>query len=52
MDTASKMLIGEHDFASFVTEWDRNESTIRTIYDAGVTREGDLLTFSVRANRS
>jgi len=49
MDTASKMLIGEHDFASFVTEWDRNESTIRTIYDAGVTREGDLLTFSVRA---
>jgi tRNA pseudouridine38-40 synthase len=49
MDEASKMLIGEHDFASFVTEWDRDESTVRTIYDAGVTREGDLLTFSVRA---
>ncbi len=49
MDKASKMLIGEHDFASFVTEWDRDESTVRTIYEAAVTREGDLLTFSVRA---
>jgi len=49
MDEASKMLVGEHDFASFVTQWDRDESTVRTIYDAAVTREGDLLTFSIRA---
>jgi tRNA pseudouridine38-40 synthase len=49
MDLASKLLIGEHDFASFVTDWDREESTVRTIYDAGITREGDLIAFSVKA---
>ncbi len=49
MDLASKLLIGEHDFASFVTEWDREESTVRTIYDAGVKREGEVVAFSVRA---
>jgi tRNA pseudouridine38-40 synthase len=49
MDKAGKLLIGEHDFASFVTEWDRDESTVRTVYDAGVTREGEVITFSVRA---
>jgi len=49
MDLASKLLIGEQDFASFVTDWDREESTIRTIYDAGVGREGDEIAFRVRA---
>ena len=49
MDLASKLLIGEHDFASFVTDWDREESTVRTIYDAGVEREGDEIAFHVRA---
>jgi tRNA pseudouridine38-40 synthase len=49
MDLASKLLIGEHDFASFVTDWDREESTVRTIYDAGVEREGDQIAFHVRA---
>ena len=47
MDLASKLLIGEHDFASFVTDWDREESTVRTIYDAGVEREGDEIAFQV-----
>jgi len=49
MDLASKLLIGEHDFASFVTDWDREESTVRTIYDAGVEREGDQIAFRIRA---
>jgi len=49
MDLASKLLIGEQDFASFVTDWDREESTVRTIYDAGVEREGDEIAFRVRA---
>ena len=50
MDEASKLLIGEHDFASFVTAWDRDESTVRHIYRAGVTRKGDEVTFRVTAN--
>jgi len=50
MDEASKLLIGEHDFASFVTAWDRDEGTVRHIYDARVTREGEEVTFQVIAN--
>jgi tRNA pseudouridine38-40 synthase len=49
MDSAAKLLIGEHDFASFVTGWDRQESTVRRIYDAGVDREGERVAFQVRA---
>ena len=50
MDEASKLLIGEHDFASFVTAWDRDGKTVRHIYDTGVTREGQRVTFQVAAN--
>lgn len=49
MDRAAGLLIGEHDFASFVTGWDRQESTVRLIYDAGVEREGEKVAFHVRA---
>jgi tRNA pseudouridine38-40 synthase len=49
MDRAARLLIGEHDFASFVTGWDRQESTVRHIYDAGVEREGEKVAFHVRA---
>ncbi|MBN1375522.1 MAG: tRNA pseudouridine(38-40) synthase TruA [Dehalococcoidia bacterium] len=50
MDEASNLLIGEHDFASFVTAWDREGDTIRHIYQAGVTRDGDEVTLQVVAN--
>jgi len=49
MDRAAGLLIGEHDFASFVTGWDRQENTVRLIYDAGVEREGEKVAFQVRA---
>jgi len=50
MNEASKTLIGQHDFASFVTAWDRDADTVRHIYDAGVAREGEKVTFQVIAN--
>ncbi len=50
MDEASKLLIGEHDFASFVTDWDREGGTVRRIYEAGVNREEEEVTFHVIAN--
>ncbi len=50
MKEACKVLTGEHDFASFVTSWDRKESTIRHIYKVGIKREGDIITFQVIAN--
>ena len=52
MNRAAGLLIGEHDFASFVTGWDRRESTVRCIYDAGVEREGEKVAFQVGPMRS
>ena len=50
MNRAAQLLVGEHDFASFVTEWTRDESTVRNIYAAGVERKGEEVTFQVAAN--
>ena len=45
------MLIGKHDLASFVTEFNQSsvKSTIRTVYNAQVEREGDLVVFDMIA---
>jgi tRNA pseudouridine38-40 synthase len=50
MNEASRLLVGEHDFASFVTAWDRDCSTVRCVYEAGVEREDEIVTFRVVAN--
>jgi tRNA pseudouridine38-40 synthase len=44
MDSACKLLLGEHDFASFtpVLE-DAEKTTIRRMYEASVRREGDMV---------
>jgi tRNA pseudouridine38-40 synthase len=49
MDEAASLLVGEHDFASFVTDCTR-ENTIRKIYEARVERAGEHVTFKVAAN--
>lgn len=49
MNRAAGLLVGEHDFASFVTGWDRQESTVRRIFDARVEREGEKVAFHIRA---
>ena len=51
MNKAAQMLIGEHDFASFVSgdgSW--LKSTVRNVSRAQVTREGELVTFRMAAN--
>ncbi|MCX6004330.1 MAG: tRNA pseudouridine(38-40) synthase TruA [Chloroflexi bacterium] len=51
MNTASGLLIGEHDFASFVTTWDRKEkSTVRRVYEAEVIKKDDMVTVRIVAN--
>lgn len=50
MNEACKILEGEHDFASFVTILPGIKSTRRTIYEAEVTRENELVTFRIVAN--
>jgi tRNA pseudouridine38-40 synthase len=51
MNQAAQALVGEHDFASFAA---RNgttvKSTVRRVSRAEVTREGDLVTFNIKAN--
>jgi len=50
MDQAARMLVGKHDFASFVTDWTRETSTVKQIYEAAVERDGEHVTFYVAAN--
>lgn len=47
MDQAARYLIGEHDFASFCSSGNSTATTVRTIYDASVVRNGDRLVFTV-----
>ena len=51
MNRACQALIGEHDFASFASGiGDDARSTVRKVYQAEVTREGDLVVFDMVAN--
>lgn len=51
MNQACQALIGEHDFASFVTCFEsRLKSTVRRVYQAEVKREEEMVVFSIVAN--
>ncbi len=47
MDEAARCFEGEHDFLSFCASGFSSKTTVRTIYDAHVRREGDRITFSI-----
>lgn len=50
MDVAAKVLVGTHDFTSFASIHSDVKSFTRTIYEAGVTKENDLITFRITGN--
>ena len=50
MQKACRYFIGEHDFASFCAAGSQVESTVRTIYDLQVEKQGEVLTISVTGN--
>jgi tRNA pseudouridine38-40 synthase len=50
MNKACKFLKGEHDFASFATALGKPRSTVRTVYEAKLTRKDDLVTYRMTAN--
>jgi tRNA pseudouridine38-40 synthase len=52
MNTACKALIGRHDFASFVAsaEVARQKPTVRVVFKAEITQDGDMIIFSIIAN--
>jgi tRNA pseudouridine38-40 synthase len=48
MNCACQALIGRHDLASFAAKTQKR--TVRDVYQAGVTRNGDIITFTMTAN--
>jgi tRNA pseudouridine38-40 synthase len=52
MDRACRALVGTHDFASFVssTRTARTMNTVREVYKAEVSREGDMIVLDMEAN--
>lgn len=50
LDKEAKAFIGTHDFAAFCSANSKVESTVRTVYDFKVEREGDEVRFIVSAN--
>lgn len=50
VEKAAKDLIGTHDFAGFANKGSQVRSTVRTIYDVSVKKEGMLLTFDITGN--
>ena len=50
MNEAVKYLIGEHDFKAFKASGTSSKSSVRTIYNAKVTREGEIVTIELTGN--
>ncbi|MGN0335106.1 MAG: tRNA pseudouridine(38-40) synthase TruA [Lachnospiraceae bacterium] len=50
MQKACPYFLGEHDFAAFCAAGSQVESTVRTIYELHVKKEGELITISVTGN--
>ncbi len=51
MNRAGQELVGEHDFASFVTSMDEEiKSTVRSVYRAEMERDGDMDIFNMVAS--
>jgi len=50
MQKAAEAFLGEHDFIGFAASGFTVKTTVRTIYDISVTKDGDLIKISVLGN--
>jgi len=50
MNVSAKMLIGKHDFKSFASAADQRQSSVRTIIDCRVLRDGEYVYIDVEAD--
>ena len=50
LDIAAKQFIGTYDFCGFCSTGSSVKDTVRTVFDAGVKREGDTVVFYVEAD--
>jgi tRNA pseudouridine38-40 synthase len=50
MQKGADLLLGEHDFSAFRAAGCQAKSPMKTMYDIGIERRGDLIVFTLRAN--
>lgn len=50
MQQACAYLVGEHDFKSFCSLGSQVQTTVRTIYDLRLTKEGEVITITISGN--
>jgi tRNA pseudouridine38-40 synthase len=50
MNKAASMLLGTHDFASYMASDSKIKDTVRTIFDIGVCLNGDIIEFHISAD--
>lgn len=50
MRKAAALLVGEHDFKSFCSPAAEVETTVRTVYELTVEKQGDLITIRITGN--
>ena len=50
MNEAASYLVGEHDFKSFCTVGAQVLTTVRTIYDLSITKDGDMVKIRITGN--
>ena len=50
MREAAQCFVGEHDFTDFSSQRRNVKTTVRTIYECSVLRDGDFITIRVRGN--
>ncbi|MBU0495773.1 MAG: tRNA pseudouridine(38-40) synthase TruA [Chloroflexi bacterium] len=50
MNSASQVLVGEHDFATFGSPVGRSRSTVRVLYRAAWSQDGPRIWFDIEAN--
>jgi len=50
MRAASTYIVGEHDFKSFCSAGSQAKSTVRTIYNLDIDKDGDMITIVIRGN--
>ena len=50
MNAAASHLLGTHDFSAFRSEGSPTHSPVRTVFECGVEREGDLYTVKIRGD--
>lgn len=50
LDKAAKSFIGTYDYKAFCASGSTVQDTVRTVFDASVTRDGDMVVFRVMGN--